>query len=122
MSASKRKGTGAETAIVRFLREEGFPHAERRALNGAKDRGDIAGIPGLVIESKAGARCDLAEWVDEATVEQANDGADYGVVWHKRRGRTDPAAWFVTLTGAQFVRLLRSAGYGIEPTQEAHDA
>jgi len=50
MSAARAKGTAWETAIVGYLRGRGAPHAERRALNGSNDRGDIAGIPGLVIE------------------------------------------------------------------------
>lgn len=49
MSASKRKGTSWESAIVQFLKENGVAHAERRALAGNADRGDIAGIPGVVI-------------------------------------------------------------------------
>jgi hypothetical protein len=97
---------------VRYLAEEGFAHVERRALTGNQDRGDIAGIPGVVIEAKNCARTELAQWVDEAAIEQANDGADYAAVWHHRRGKAHPADGFVTVTGAMFVRLLRSAGYG----------
>lgn len=33
MSASKDRGTRWETAVVRWLRDHGFPHAERRALS-----------------------------------------------------------------------------------------
>ena len=47
-------GTAAETAVVRFLRDNGFPLAERRALHGSTDRGDITGTPGLVWEVKGG--------------------------------------------------------------------
>lgn len=107
MSAAKRKGTAAETAIVDYLRTAGFVQAERRTLNGAKDRGDIAGIPGVVIEVKNCARQELSSWVNEAELERDNDNATLGVVWHKLRGRTSPADWFVTMSGAQFVNLLR---------------
>lgn len=107
MSASKRKGTAAETAVVTYLRTAGFVQVERRTLNGAKDRGDIAGIPGVVIEVKNCARQELAGWVAEAELERDNDHASLGVVWHKRRGRTDPADWFVTMSGDQFAKLLR---------------
>ena len=107
MSASKRKGTAAETAIVNYLRAMGFVHVERRALNGTADRGDIAGIPGVVIEAKNCARQELAAWVQEAETERDNDHASLGAVWHKRRGKGHPADWFVTMTGAQFVTLLR---------------
>lgn len=107
MNRSKAKGTSAETAVVRFLRAIGFAQAERRTLNGILDRGDITGIPGVVIEVKNCARQELAAWVAEAERERDNDRASLGVVWHKRRGKTDPADWFVTMSGSQFAALLR---------------
>lgn len=107
MSASKRKGTAAESAVVRYLKESGFAQAERRALAGSADRGDIAGLPGVVIEVKNHARLAIPAWVAEAETERLNDGARYGVVWHKAIGKGHPADWFVTMTGAQFVAVLR---------------
>lgn len=112
MSRSKQKGTAWETAIVRYLTEHGFPHTERRALTGSQDRGDIAGVPGWVLEAKNCGRDALGGWIDEALTEQANDGADYCAVWHHRRGKAGPGDGFVTMTGATFVRLIRQAGYG----------
>jgi len=112
VSRSKDKGTRWESAIVDYLTEHGFPHAERRALTGSQDRGDIAGVPGWVLEAKNCARDALGGWIDEATTEQANDGADYAAVWHHRRGKASPADGFVTMTGASFLRLIRQAGYG----------
>lgn len=111
MSASKRKGTAWESAIVQFLRENGVPHAERRALGGSKDRGDIAGIPGVVIEAKSAARIQLSGWMDEAKAERANDGARVGVVWIKRRGKASPGSGFVILDGDALLQLLADAGY-----------
>lgn len=111
-SRSKAKGSGAERAVVEHLRANGFPHAERRLAGSSKDRGDIAGVPSVVIEVKACERTELGSWLDEAVLEQANDGADYGVVWHKRRGRGDAGLWYATMPAAQLVRLLRAAGYG----------
>lgn len=107
MSAAKKKGTAAESAIVTYLRSMGFVQAERRSLNGSYDRGDIAGIPGVVIEVKNCARQELAAWVAEAELERDNDQASLGAVWHKRRGKGHPADWFVTMSGEQFVFLLR---------------
>jgi hypothetical protein len=111
-SRSKAKGSGAERAVVEHLRANGFPHAERRLAGATKDRGDIAGVPAVVIEVNNCERIALGAWVDEATLEQANDGADYGLVWHKRRGRADAGQWYATMPAAQMVRLLRQAGYG----------
>jgi hypothetical protein len=109
---SKTKGSGAERAVVEHLRAHGFPHAERRIAGSTKDRGDIAGVPGVVIEVKNCERTALGAGVDEAELEQANDGAAYGVVWHKRRGRSEAGGWYATLPASQLVRLLRQAGYG----------
>ncbi|MFJ8785006.1 hypothetical protein [Streptomyces sp. NPDC102476] len=120
MSASKRKGTAAESAVVQYLQAMGFAQAERRSLNGAKDRGDIAGLPGVVIEVKNCARQELAGWVGEAEVERDNDNASLGVVWHKRRGKGHPADWFVTMSGEQFMALLRDH-MGMPPMEPAAD-
>jgi hypothetical protein len=106
MSRNKAKGTRAEAAVVDYLRSLDWPYAERRALNGAKDRGDIAGVLDVVIEVKDHAAMSLAAWVDEAVTEGDNDGASIAVVWHKRRGKGSPADWYVTMTGATFTELL----------------
>lgn len=110
MNASKAKGTRWESAIVEFL--AGFwPHVERRSLNGAKDKGDIAGIPGVVIEAKNSNRTELASWVDEAEAEGANAAADVRVVWMHRRGKSSAEHGYVVMTGGQFAYLLKEAGY-----------
>lgn len=112
MSASKAKGTSWESAIVNYLRDHGAPHAERRTLTGGKDKGDITGIPGLIIEAKNTTRHDWSTWIDEAQTEANNVAPDtLAIVWAKRRGKTSPAHAYVMLTGDQLVRLLTEAGY-----------
>ena len=111
MTRARSKGTAWESAIVTFLRDQGWPNAERRPLNGANDRRDIARILGVVIEAKSAARVELAAWLDEAQREAVNDRAVHGVVWFKRRGKTSPGDGFVLLDGETFVRLLQEAGY-----------
>lgn len=108
-SPNKAKGSAWERAVVEFLRKAGWPYAERRIAGSAKDRGDIAGVVGVVIEAKNKASIDLAAWVDEADLERENDGAWLGVVWHKRRMRTSAGHGYVTMTGEQFVTLLGRA-------------
>ena len=105
---SKAKGTSAEVAVRDYLRASGWTNAERLPTEGAKDRGDITGIdPALVIEVKACKAMDLGGWMREVDAEVINARADLGVIWHKRRGTTNPADWFVTMTGDDFVQLLR---------------
>ncbi|GAB7039723.1 MULTISPECIES: hypothetical protein [Catenuloplanes] len=116
-----RKGTAWETAIVRFLNDNGVPHAERRAKNGMKDRGDIAGIPGVVIEAKNERAIALASYLAEAEAERINDGADLGVAWVKRRGKSSPGDGYVVMTGATLVQLLAAAGYIATPAPLTRD-
>jgi Holliday junction resolvase len=111
MSRARAKGTAWESAIVNYLRDHGWPHAERRSLSGANDRGDIAGVVGVVIEAKSVKRVELAAILDEAVVEAMNAGGAVGAAWIKRRGKTSPGGGFVLMDGATFVRLLREAGY-----------
>lgn len=108
---SKTKGTAWESAIVAFLISRGWVHAERRALAGNTDKGDITGLPGVMIEAKCCKTITVPAWIDEAEAEKRNAGAAVGVVWWKRRGRTDPGAGFVTMTGDQFAELLKAAGW-----------
>lgn len=115
VNRSKNKGTTAETAIVAYLRDNGFPQAERRALSGTQDKGDVAGVVENVIEVKNCSRDALPQWIDEVEAEKLNAHARYGVCWHKRRGTTDPGKWFVTMTGQQWVHVLHALGYGTPP-------
>ena len=106
MSKAKQKGTAAEKAVVDMLVEHGYTHAERRALNGALDRGDITGIPFVVIEVKNQAQMQLATWVDELETEIANDKAHTGVLIHKRRGKSQPYNWYATMPVYVWLELL----------------
>ena len=111
MSKSKQKGTAAETAVVNWLQSKGRKHVERRSLNGTHDRGDIAGIPSVVIEVKNCARMELSKWVAELETEIQNDGADSGTVIHKKKGTTDVSDWYATMPVKIWYELLKKAGY-----------
>ena len=109
MSRARAKGTAAETAVTTYLQQHGFPHAERRALSGAQDRGDIAGIPGIAIEVKAVARPAYQQWLREADREAANAGVPLGVVIHKPAGvgLGRPHDWIAAMRLAHFISLIR---------------
>lgn len=73
---SKEKGTKAETDFVKYCNtKQGLPFVERRALNGTRDRGDIAGIIGVVIEIKDAEEKRLPEWKAQTLTEMDNDQA-----------------------------------------------
>lgn len=80
---SKVKGTAAEREVVRYL-QNWWPAAERRALSGNKDKGDVAGIPGVVIEVKAAKTQLIGPWKREALAEMENAGADLCMLVVKR--------------------------------------
>jgi hypothetical protein len=111
------KGTAFETAIVQALVDGlGDDRIERRALHGAHDRGDVAGVRlrghRVVIECKsevAGKVFKLPGWMEEAQVEAQNDGALVGVVVHKRSKTTDARKQWVTMTVQELILLLRAA-------------
>lgn len=116
MNRSKQIGTRWESAIVNYL-QQWWPHVERRALNGAKDKGDVAGVIGVMIEAKSASRIALAEWMKELQAEKANANAPIGVVWIRRRGKPDPGDAYVLMDGNQFVQLLHEAGYAPDSTK-----
>lgn len=111
MSKQRAKGTAAETAVVNYLKAHGFPHAERRALHGTADKGDITGCGPVVFEVKNHKTLDLAGWVKELETEMLNAKVDVGAVVAKKRGTTDPGEWYAVLPFRVLVGLLIEAGH-----------
>lgn len=91
---SKNKGTAAETAVVRFAWSKGFTYAERIALAGANDQGDIVLMrdPKIIIEVKAGKSAQTAslgqisKWLDDTRRERDNANAKHGLLIIQRQG------------------------------------
>ena len=106
---AKVKGRTTENLLVEYLRANGFPYAERRRLAGSGDRGDIAGVVGVVIEVKSGARIDLASWMAELAWEISNDRASYGMVVVRPKGRPNPEQWWTVMPLPQAIELLGDA-------------
>lgn len=90
MSRAKDIGTRAETAVVRYARANGFAGAERRALHGAHDVGDVALCPGAILEVKsrksAPTDAQVARWLRETLVEACNADAEAQALVVKRPG------------------------------------
>jgi hypothetical protein len=114
MSAAKQKGTLAETAMVKYLQVNGFPGAERRALAGELDKGDITGTPSLTFEIKNCKSYSIPSWLKEAAIEKVNANADFCPVISKPHGVgvDSVGKWWFILTVEDGVKLLRDAGYG----------
>lgn len=106
MTARRPKdiGTATETAVVRYLRDHGWPHAERRALRGTEDAGDITGTPGVCWSVKGGAYAhdpsdrQVAEWLAELDKQRIHAGAGWGVLVTRRWRAGDPERWWAWLS------------------------
>lgn len=112
--SAKQAGRSFETLIATYLAQElESDYIERRRLNGANDRGDIAGVRDargqrLVLELKNyGGRITPGPWVEEAHIEMGNDDAIAGIVVAKRRGTTNPGAQYVLMTVNDLIALIR---------------
>lgn len=88
----KQIGTAAETAVVATARALGFPLAERLALAGAQDLGDVRLAPYVHLEVKSGHAAEQASdaqieaWMLETERELAHAGALAGALITKRKG------------------------------------
>ena len=83
-----RKGSAFETACIEYMRNHGFPYAERRVPTGARDRGDLGGVPGLMLEFKNHKLIDLAGFMDEVVAEKNHAHAQVGAAVVKRRNHS----------------------------------
>lgn len=118
MNRPKAIGTAAETAVVRFLKANGWPNAERRALRGAADAGDITGTPGVCWEVKGGDAARrasdtvVAAWMVETLREQATAGAQLAVLVMQRAGigPTNAGRWWAVMTAYQVECILSPSG------------
>ena len=103
---SKRKGSQFESDVVAYLAEHGFPLAERRVTRGAKDAGDIAGVPGWCLELKATKQLNLASAIDEARLEAKNARAEHFAAIVKRPRKPISEA-YVVVPLAEFLEVMR---------------
>ena len=70
VSREKAKGDQFERDVVRVLRANGHPYAERALRLGAHDdHGDIDGVPGFHIECRDRGRIELGAWMSLAAAE-----------------------------------------------------
>jgi hypothetical protein len=103
VNPSKNKGTAAETAVLRYAWSQGFNDAERIALAGANDQGDVVLMrePKIILEVKAGKTAQnaslgqISKWLDETARERDNAKAVHGflVVQRQGFGNTRVANW-----------------------------
>lgn len=119
LAYNRHKGARFETrAAERLAQLTGLP-VERRHLNGADDRGDLAGVTlrghRIVVECKnTSGLNNIPQFLREAAREAVNDGALVGVVVKKRDRisiETDAGmdSQYVIMTVADFARIVNAA-------------
>ncbi len=111
MSVNRGRGTAFETLVVRFLQSKGWIHAERRALHGTLDKGDITGTGPLVWECKNHKTLDISGWLKETEQERQNAKADHGILVVKRRSYGEPSDQYAIMRLDDLCNLLKEAGY-----------
>lgn len=107
--ASKAKGYAGEAAVVKWLRENGWPYAERRRAGATKDTGDIVGVvPGLVLEVKNRSRLAIPEWLRQLDEERAafDPPAWAGTLVVKPTGVTDVGDWWAIQRFRHYMNLI----------------
>lgn len=99
--ANNRKGKDAEQRVARYLREHGWPNAERHVRTGYRTAGralvdplDITGTPGIVWSVKADTSAQVRSWLHETEQVRRYQGADLGVLVVRRSGKASPARWW----------------------------
>jgi len=106
---AKAKGSQAERDSAALLRDAGFQNADREFGAGrSEDVGDIRNIPRTVIEVKAEKAFNPSGWLAEAESERINAGADYGIVFAKRPGKSMKDGYFI-MRLEDGIALLREA-------------
>lgn len=109
-ASAKAKGAKFNKDVAETLRFHGWPYADKRSLSGRYDRGDIGGVDNVATEVKAEASYagKLAGWLTEADVEAKNAGVSIPIVWHKRKGKTNPEECYVTMWGSTWLMILKA--------------
>lgn len=118
MNKPKRIGTAAETAVARYLQANGWPSAERRALRGIKDAGDLTGTPGVCWSVKGGEAARNAsdgavhKWLAELDDQKGHAVAEVGVLVLQRRGvgYGNAGRWWAVMTLADLSALVMQEG------------
>ena len=99
----RRKGNDAERAVVHTLREWGWDAITSLSTNGTQDGMDIISDCPLAIEVKNHVKLDLSSWLKQAAENALNK---IPVVWHKKKGESNPEHWYVTMEGQELRKLL----------------
>jgi hypothetical protein len=124
----KNIGTKGERAVVNVLTEY-FPEADRRAMQGRFDHGDVINTGIFCFEVKAGEQAKnmkgsrevqegkLITWFAQTEAERVNAGATYGVLVTQRGGYSEANAgkWWCWVTASTYAAIVGGYYIGRHP-------
>jgi hypothetical protein len=119
MSTQRDAGTKAETAVVLWLRANGWPDVDRAPLRGLLDTGDLTGMPSHVLSVKhrsATSQLTWSAWLHDLQRMRRNVAArggtlggaaelPCGLIICKRTGTTNVGDWYAMTTVADYFDL-----------------
>jgi hypothetical protein len=120
----KDKGTEAETDVVNWARKHDFYKAERLALHGTGDKGDVRMAEGVMVQVKNGytdkisngvaelkerrepTDFQIAKWLEETEGQRRRGEFKYALLTHKRFGKADPDDWRWYMDGPTLANIM----------------
>jgi len=112
LASRKTRGSEAQIWLAEYLAASGWPYAEP---TGAGRQGvDITGTPGLAFEVKASHEFRVESWLRQA--ERGRDGLPIVVYRGNGQGLASLGRWPMILRVDAGITLLRTAGYGGDPS------
>lgn len=126
MSKQRAIGTAFETLVATHARQNGFPAAERLALKGKDDEGDVRIHSQIHLECKGGKAAETAsdgqilKWIEETERERCRANIDHAFLITKRANCGKVRAgdmWVHT----QLVKLLMLYGIDFAPIMQEND-
>ena len=113
----KHRGYESQRIVARYLEDNGFPYAESTGAGRAGT--DITCTPGIDWEVKARRGLVISELVRQLNNRAEEGLLGVGVIRPDGMGETTIAMWPAVICLADLVALLRAAGYGLPPEEEA---
>lgn len=116
-SSSKRKGSSAEVAVVKWLSSRGI-HAGRIRAGWTDDKGDIDALDGVVIEVKNRKTHDFKAYFEQLGRQMDASQAFTGVILCKRPGYTNPDDWLAVMPGSVWLDTIQLITESLEESKE----
>lgn len=102
-TANARKGSETERMVAKYLREQGFPKADRRLREGrADDQGDIDGVPYTTIQVKYVAQPRMQSWVTDTLKQRDAAGNPLCLLVVRVKGKA-PGQWSAYMPSSYFI-------------------